>query len=177
MQALRPLFLAMHLRLLPFTLLLVTAASAAEPPVFPGLQSVLTAEEYKRAGLDRLTPDQIGVIDAALIRHLLRTAPPVSTPPLPEPAAAKSKPSLLDRFGLTRGPSVDWRTLPPLEARATGWQGSNRFTLDNGQVWEGTETIPFELPGQDIVIEARPGDAFALKLKSGSAAIRVRRVK
>lgn len=179
MQVLSPSPLAMHLRaLLPLALLFAVAAPAAEAPVFPGLQIVLTAAEWKRAGLDQLTPDQIGVIDAALIRHLLRQAPAVSTPPVPAPAAPRPKSGLFERFGLGRGSSeVDWRNQPPLEARATGWLTVNRFTLDNGQVWEGTEAIPFDLAGQDIVIEARPNEAFALKLKSGSAPVRVRRVK
>jgi hypothetical protein len=182
------------LRLLTLALLVssATSVSAAET-VFPGLQTVLTPAEWKRAGLDRLTSDQIGVIDAALIRHLLRTVPaPAPTPPAsapaPQPSAAlaatatptadpKPKSGLLERIGLTRHTGPDWRDQPPLEARATAWLTVNRFTLDNGQVWEGTETIPFDLAGKDIVIEARPNESFALKLKSGSAPIRVRRVK
>ncbi|HTO03720.1 MAG TPA: hypothetical protein VL069_08460 [Opitutus sp.] len=36
---------------------------------FPGLKTILSEAEWQRAGLDRLSPDQIGVIDAALIRH------------------------------------------------------------------------------------------------------------
>ena len=157
-------------RLLPLALLLVASPAPAAETIFPGLQTVLTETEWKRAGLDRLTPDQIGVIDAALIRHLVRTAPAAAATPAP-------KPGLLSRFGLTRAPETDWRAQPPLEARATAWLTTNRFTLDNGQVWEGVETIPFDLAGQDIIIEARPLEAFALKLKSGSVAIRVRRVK
>lgn len=159
-------------------LLLFSPVLAAEP-VFPGLQSVLTAAEWKRSGLDRLSPDELGVIDAALIRHFLRTAPaPTAGPTTATPAAPVAKPGgLLSRFGLVRTAEADWRSQPPLEARATAWLTSNRFTLDNGQVWEGVEPITFDLAGKDIVIEARPMEAFALKLKSGSVAVRVRRVK
>jgi CBS domain-containing protein len=53
---------------------LTLAGTAFAQAAFPGLQSVLTDAEWKRAGLDRLTPDQIGVIDAALIRHQIQTA-------------------------------------------------------------------------------------------------------
>ena len=52
--------------LVAFLLLVVSATAQSS---FPGLKSVLTQAEWERAGLDRLTPDQIGVIDAALIRH------------------------------------------------------------------------------------------------------------
>lgn len=158
-------------RLLPLALLFAVAAPApAAENIFPGLHSVLTAAEWQRAGLDRLTPDQIGVIDAALIRHLLR---PAANPT----AAPATKPSLWERFGLTRLPDSDWRTQPPLVAQVTAWQGGNRFVLDNGQVWEGVEPIPFELPGRHVSIEARPMGNFALKLNDQSAPVRVRRVK
>ena len=44
---------------------LATTCSATAQESFPGLQSLLSPAEWKRAGLDRLSPDQIGVIDAA----------------------------------------------------------------------------------------------------------------
>lgn len=169
--------------LLAFSALPVSAAENS----FPGLHTVLTSAEWERAGLDRLTPDQIGVIDAALIRHLVRQSATTSTPTAaaaptaPASAAPTTAPTaksgLLERFGLGRNSGPDWREQPPLEARATAWLTVNRFTLDNGQVWEGVEAITFDLAGQDVVIEARPNESFALKLKSGSASVRVRRVK
>src|SRR6188508_1027484 len=48
---------------------LLAVAPAFAGATFPGLKSLLTAAEWKRAGLDRLTPDELGVIDAALIRR------------------------------------------------------------------------------------------------------------
>lgn len=160
--------------LLPITLLLVSAPfSVAEEPVFPGLKSVLTEAEWKRSGLNQLLPDQLGVVDAALIRYLLRTPPPA---PASTPAAAP-KASLFERFGLT-SLGGDWRKHPPLTAKVSAWQGANRFVLDNGQVWQGLEDIPFEIAGKDVTIEARPMNAFALKLNDAqSSAIRVQRVR
>lgn len=159
--------------LLSLLLLLAPAGFVCAQSAFPGLRGVLTAAEWKRAGLDRLSPDEIGVIDAALIRRQAVTSPAAREPL----SAPKPKPTLAERFGLTRNTEADWRTQPPLEARATAWLTSNRFTLDNGQVWEGTEAIPFDLAGKDVVIEARPMESFALKLKSGSPSVRVRRVR
>ena len=64
-----------------------------------------------------------------------------------------------------------------MAAKVTGWRGVNGFVLDNGQIWEGVEKIPYDLPGNSISIEARPMGAFALKLNDDSVAVRVRRVK
>lgn len=167
-------------------MLLLAVPAFAGDGIFPGLRSVLTDAEWKRAGLDRLTPDQIGVIDAALISHYMRAVTGVGPMPSAEtlaalqradqPAAAESR-GFWDRFGLTRLAESDWRTQPPLNARCTGWQGGNRFVLDNGQVWEGVERIPFDVAGKPVIIEARPLGNFALKLEEKGAAVMVRRVK
>ena len=174
------------LRLLPFCLLLTTAALA--DGVFPGLRALMTDAEWKRAGLDRLTPDQIGVIDAALIRHEIQETKRVATQ-LPSPAATAPAPGATpaetvvnksrfwDRFGLGKSSTPDWRAVPPMIVKVTGWQGANRFVLETGQVWEGLDLIPYELLGREAIIEARPMDAFALKLDDNSAVVRVRRIK
>jgi hypothetical protein len=157
---------------------------------FPGLDKIMTEAEWKRAGLDKLSPDQVGVIDAALIRYLLRasSAPAVAAQPVPPPvpspsaeatpaqsAAARSR--FWDKFGLGKSDGPDWRTQPPMVAKVTAMRGANGFVLDNGQVWEGHEQIPFEILGQSVTIEARPLGAFALKLNSDSVAVRVHRVR
>ena len=177
-------------------LLLVLAPVAARAQAaFPGLQQVLTEAEWKRAGLDKLTPDEVGVIDAALIKHFARapmpstgstaasaaapataSAQPAAPATPAEAAAARSR--FWDKFGLSRSANEpDWRTQPPMTAKVTAWRGANGFVLDNGQVWEGLEKIPFDLPGNTVTIEARPRGAYALKLNEDSVAVRVQRVR
>jgi len=174
----------MKLLVLSFALILAAPATAADPALFPGLQTLLTPAEWKRAGLDRLTPDEIGVIDAALIKHQaqilarLNPPPPLDAAPGTTPQEnAVTRARFWERFGLGLGQNADWRKLPPMSAKVTSWIGSNRFTLDTGQVWEGVEPIPYEILGATITIEARPMGAFALKLTEDSLAVRVRRVK
>ena len=164
-------------RLFSLGLLLVSTASAQD--TFPGLDAILSDSEKKRSGLSRLSPDEVGVIDAALIRYYMRVITGLNglPPPPPPVAAPPPAPSLLERFGLPNLTNTDWRTQPPLVARCTGWQATNRFVLDNGQVWEGLEPIPFDLTNKPIIIEARPGGNFALKLDEKSAVVRVRRQK
>lgn len=180
------------LRLLTPCVLLATAALAQT--TFPGLKSVLTEAEWKRAGLDKLTPDQIGVIDAALIRHqagapAAQPAPAgaagavnVVVPPEPPPGAtpaeiAAARSRFWDKFGLGKFTSGDWRSQPAMKAKVTGWQGANRFVLDTGQVWEGMEAIPYEILGQEVTIMARAAGAFALRLNENSVEVLVKRVK
>lgn len=162
--------------------LLFTAPLASAQETFPGLKSVLSAAEWKRAGLDRLSPDEIGVIDAALIRHQsgataklqaeLATARETVTT-----VTVEQKKGLLQRFGLPVFDHTDWRALPPLKARVVKWEGGNRFVLDNGQVWEGFEPITYELVGKDIEIQARPMGQFALVVDGVNTTLRVMRLR
>src|SRR5688572_18920937 len=129
---------------------LLAVAPAFAATTFPGLKSLLTAAEWKRAGLDRLTPDELGVIDAALIRreagiiaqhqtevaNAQQTAAATPGQPVPNEAA---------RFGLPAGDGTSWRDRPPLQARVVKWETPSRFLLDNGQAWESNEPIIYDL--------------------------------
>lgn len=165
-------------------LLLLLPLGLAHADTFPGLRVVMTSEDYARAGLDKLTPDQIGVIDAALIRHFKaainvaaeREASSQVAIATTAAVATERKRSGLERFGLPSF-SNDWKTEPILKARATGWVGGNRFALDNGQVWEGSEPISFELAGREIEIQPRPAGAYALIIEGKNTTVRVRRIK
>jgi hypothetical protein len=165
----------MNARLLFAFFILGNCSVRAE--TFPGLQSVLTEAEWKRAGLDKLSPDQLGVIDAALIRYLAQrpSMAPVATGSMPA-EAAPSKPGWLQRFGLPTFDD-DWRNAPPLRAKVVAWESANRFRLDNGQIWEGFEPIRYELVGKEIEIQARRNNQFALFVEGKNTTVRVYRLR
>ncbi len=162
--------------------LLLTAVLGSAQEIFPGLKSVLSAAEWKRAGLDRLSPDELGVIDAALIRHHsgatahLQTELAIARQAVTT-VAVEQKKGLLQRFGLPVFDDSDWRNLPPLKARVVKWETANRFLLDNGQVWEGFEPITYELVGKDIEIQARPHGQFTLIVDGVNTTLRVMRLR
>jgi len=168
-------------RLLPVALLFGATLACAEA-TFPGLKAILTEGEWKRAGLARLTPDEIGVIDAALIRHQLGATAQLQNELADARQAAttvvaEQKRGLLQRFGLPVFDNVDWRALPPLRAKVVKWESANRFKLDNGQVWEGFEPITYELVGKAIEIQARPMGQFALTVEGVNTTLRVMRLR
>jgi hypothetical protein len=161
--------------------LLTTSIAFAESP-FPGIKIVMTPEEYARAGLSGLTPDQIGVIDAAIIRHYMRTVATAATQQAvqlsQQTMTEEHKKGWLNRFGLPEiSFSQDWRNETGLKAHCTGWVTGNSFKLDNGQVWEGWETITVEVANRDIEIQPRPGGLFALIVDGKNTTVRVHRVK
>jgi hypothetical protein len=166
--------------------LLLGASLAGAQTTFPGLKAILTDAEWKRAGLDRLTPDEIGVVDAALIRHQAGATAHLQTElatvretavTATATATVERKQGFLQRFGLPTFDDADWRSLPPLKARVVKWESANRFKLDNGQVWEGFDPITYELVGKDIEIQARPHGQFALIVEGLNTTLRVMRLR
>ena len=163
-----------------------TPAEASSPATqtgsFPGLKVIMTPEEYARAGLDGLSPDQIGVIDAAIIRHYNRTVNTVATQQAEEITQQAVDDdrhrSLLSRIGLPDiSMTQEWKNLPSVKGRCTGWVTGNSFKLDNDQVWQGVEPLSMELSGREIEIQPRPNGAFALIVDGKNTTMRVIRVK
>jgi hypothetical protein len=167
-------------------LFLLTATAAFADSDFPGIKLIMTPEEFARAGLSGLTSDQIGVIDAAIIRHYMHTvavaanqqAEQITQQQAQQVVAAEHKQSFLSRFGLPEiSMTQDWRTQPSLKAHCVGWASGNSFKLDNGQVWEGVDPIEMELTNHDIEIQPRPDSQFALIVDGKNTTMRVIRVK
>lgn len=161
---------------------LVLAPGAFATETFPGLKSVLTAEEWARARLDRLSPDELGVIDAALIRHYKGTqaaheAKIVEMRQSVTELTEERRRGIMQRFGLPVFGDSDWRTMPPLKAKVVAWAGGNRFKLDNDQVWEGVDPIVYELVGKEIEIQARPLGQYALVVEGANTTLRVFRLR
>ena len=161
-------------------LFLLTASAAFAESPFPGIKIIMTPEEYARAGLAGLTPEQVGVIDAAIIRHYMHTVNVAATQQAEqisqEAIAEDHQKSWLARVGLPEM-GGDWKNQPNVKARCTGWATGNSFKLDNDQVWEGVEPLRMELSGRDIEIQARPNGAFALIVDGKNTTMRVIRVK
>lgn len=164
------------MKIRPFVALLILAACPLAAETFPGLRAVLTEAEWQRAGLDRLSPDQIGVVDAALIRHLAQRSSPPDTASAQAEGGGAPKTGWLQRFGLPTF-DEDWRSVPPLRAKVIAWEAANRFRLDNGQVWEGFDPIRLELVGRQIEIQARRNNQFALIVEGHNTTVRVFRLR
>jgi len=166
---------------LTLAVLLLVVAPAVAQTTFPGLKSLLTDAEWKRAGLERLTPDQLGVIDAALIRRetalTAQHQAALTAATQTVPAAEKPVPGTAAAFGLPADKGSDWKNVPPLKAKVVKWETPNRFRLDNGQALESDETIVYDLVGMEIEIQARPNNRFDLIVNGQNTALRIMRVR
>jgi hypothetical protein len=173
-----------HVRLLSaciaFGLILVplvlSSAKADEPPAATSvLANTLTHEEFVRAGLQKLTPEELAALEAALIRHQQlpepSTAAPVSTDTssitythAPSSAPAGKVVSPGDKtaaFGAeqvikAKPLETDAELHSHIEGTLDGFSGRAVFVLGNGQIWQQRvpETVYFakKLVNPEVVL-------------------------
>jgi len=146
---------------LPVTLRAADAgqgAGAGTKKDFPGIEKLMTAEEFSRAGLDKLTPEQVRALNAWLVRYTAGEAYVVQTTSHEVQAA----------FPEFR---IEARIVPPF----TGWTGQTLFRLDNGQVWQQRIKGRYRFSGDDtrVVITRNALGFYNLKLASTGRSVGV----
>jgi len=107
--------------LLLTTLLLMAAATslagAADKP-FPGIRNLMTAEEFKAAGLDQLSPEELRQLDTWLLHYTAGEA------------------AILRQDNTeVREASQDFELVTRISGDFRGWSGETVFRLENGQIW------------------------------------------
>lgn len=144
-----------HAGLLALVLCCFPVASQAAESVV----SKLTPEEFKAAGLHKLSAHEIAALDAALQRQTA-VAPAKRTP----------EPSREALFGAETLPAAKAAAAPSsihtrIAGRFDGWTGKTVFTLENGQRWQ--QRIP------DTYVAPRPLESPAVVLERGSFGYRL----
>jgi len=121
--------------LLTATLLLAPAFAAQAQRVVEGdLQQQMSTAEFKAAGLDKLSPDELATLNAWLqgkVRNATATAL--------EQAREEGRQEVIVK---NRG-FFDFGSSEPIKATLVGefngFGKGRQYTLDNGQVWEQTD--------------------------------------
>lgn len=115
------------------TICTVTRAQAAdETKSWHGVEKMMTPEEYRAAGLEKLSPDELGRLNQWMLRFLAYDSQIVV-----QSDAAVQK---LQNTPVKRR----------IAGKFTGWDGKTTFTLDNGEVWRQ------RLPGRYAVVLENP---------------------
>lgn len=109
------------------SLLLLMSVALAVPVVafaadqYVPLQQRMSPEEFKAAGLDKLSPDELNNLDNWLSGHgkVVTKVVDQSGKPVFYPSSEKAGP-----------------VQAHVQGHFTGFNGQSQFTLDNGQVWQ-----------------------------------------
>lgn len=154
-------------RLLPLallaTLVCAPAAFAREP-----IEREMSPEEFKAAGLDKLSPEELVRLNTWLGRKIDTAA---------EEATKKVKDENRGFFHF----GSDEPVVARLQGEFRGFARGRTYTLDNGQVWRQTDTA--ELVGARLSnpeVRINPsimGNAWYLSVKGFNTRAKVERVK
>lgn len=148
--------------LLTATLWLALAGSAHAQERFPGIESLMSDEEFSAAGLNKLSPGELEALDRWLLNY----------------TATESRVLLETNEEVKqaeRAVEIRARIQQPFE----GWSGDTRFVLDNGQIWKQRLDGRYRYSGEDteVVIEKNFLGFYRLTHVATGRSIGVSRVK
>jgi hypothetical protein len=132
------------------------ATSIAAEKDFPGIEHLMTADEFARAGLDKLTPAQMAALHDWLVHY---TAGPADVVQKTSVEVKKA--------------SEDFRIVAHVLPPFTGWTGQTIFRLDNGQAWRQRISGRYSYNGQDteVVITRNFAGFYVMTLTASGRSI------
>lgn len=152
-----------HIPLLAAALLVaVGTLQAAEGDGFPGVEKLMSADEYRAAGLDRLTDEERAALNRWLIGYTIGEAPVIRDS---NPEVKKA-----DREQLIRA---------RIAGNFNGWSGGTIFRLDNGQVWQQRQDSRFPYNGdeREVIIDRNFLGFFRMTHVDSGRAVAVTRIE
>jgi hypothetical protein len=145
---------------------------------FSSLEEQMTGQDFKAAGLDKLTPQELEALNGWIRRRSLATL----DAPAAGAAAATADAEIADRRGLKGEKDEEDRT--PISSRIigrfSGWDGQTVFRLENGMIWVQTDKDKFyvkEVENPLAVIEPGMFDTWRLSIEGYNSECRVERIQ
>lgn len=146
-----------------FVLGLLSALPAFAQQQFSSLEERMSSTDFKAAGLDKLSPDELRYLDNWLATH--QQVKMVSAGGQPVFYADDSKRESFQTHML---------------GSFSGWSGSNVFNLNNGQVWKQAESGAYSCPevaNPSVTIKPMILGSWLMYVQGCNQGVRVERVK
>ena len=146
----------------PAVLVLLLSALPAFAQQFSSLEERMSSADFKAAGLDKLSPEQLKYLDNWLQTHQqTRMVSPTGKPVFYADEDRKEfETHLIGSF--------------------SGWSGSTQFELNNGQVWKQAESGAYSCPTIDnpkVTIKPMILGSWLMYVQGCNESVRVERVK
>ena len=143
----------------------LAAVTVVHAALFSSLEERMTQDEYRAAGLAKLSPEELNALNEWLRINGLAPDAPV----------ARGK-------QVEFYPDDDERQLveSTIVGRFSGWMGKTKFALDNGQVWQQAESGLFTDVGLDepkVRIRPMMMGSWLMTVDACGCKLRVKRIK
>jgi hypothetical protein len=172
---------------------LCASASAAQDKTFPGVEKLMTSEEFAEAGLGKLTQAERKALNAWLVRYAAQQTPaptadaPEQTASAPEQTAGApvqtpvptAAPAPVDDFTRVKKKPKFEPFTSKIDGSFTGWAGKTVFNLQNGQVWQQRQSGKYFYPADNPEVEIHQNWAgyYRLKLLATGRSVPVKRIR
>jgi hypothetical protein len=144
--------------------ILASALAEAEEAAksFPGIESLMSHQEFQAAGLDKLSPAEREALNSFLIRYTAEDAPVLLT----------TDEEVLQAVQEQEIASV-------IQQPFKGWSGDTVFRLENGQVWQQRRRGNYAYRGThpEVLISRNFMGFFRMELVENGKAVQVTRIK
>jgi len=146
----------------PTVLCLLLSALPAFAQQFSSLEERMSAADFKAAGLDKLSPDELKYLNGWLQAHQQTRMVNSSGKPVfyADNDRQKFETRLVGTF--------------------SGWSGNTQFTLNNGQVWKQAESGAYSCPtitNPKVTIKPMILGSWLMYVQGCNDSVRVERVK
>lgn len=135
------------------------------------LQERMSREEFGRAGLDKLTTQELDFLNAWLQNKVVE-------PMREEVEAVKSEKE--ERMGFHPRPGDRSVIESEIDGEFSGWSGGRtRFTLKNGQVWQQVDsgTVYYRVDSPAVRIEPKSLGSWKMYVEGLGRGVKVKRIK
>lgn len=156
--------------LLPAALALLFAGPVLADS-FSSLEERMSAKDFKAAGLDKLTPEELQQLNAWLQQRGTGTGVPSGSVAVAE-----------DRRGFTLDRDLDTSAIVSrVSGEFRGWDGTKTVvTLQNGQVWQSADSgarMAVKLDSPGVTIESGMMNSWYMQIDGYNKKVRVKRLK
>ncbi len=149
--------------LLTALVLISPALSAEDSGAFPGVETLMTEQEYRAAGLDKLTSAEREALNRWLIRYTAEDSQVIYNEN-EEVIKAVEEQEIVSAI------------LPPFN----GWWGDTVFKLENGQIWQQRQGGNYPYRGEpkpQVRITKNFLGFFRMELVANGKTVQVKRLK
>jgi hypothetical protein len=169
--------------LLALLIVVLPHALCAQEP-FSSLEERMTGKEFRAAGLDKLTEEELQVLNRWLRDHSVATLDgPAESAAAPSAAVALEPAE--DRRGLRKEKerlSDDAKLITArLLGTFDGWDGNTVFRLDNGMIWKQDESDVFTvrppLENPEVTIKRGVFNVWRLSVEGYNSRVKVERLQ
>lgn len=118
--------------IVPILALILPQVLQAQEREFPGVQKLMTEEEFRDAGLEQLDADELEALNAWLIRYTAG-----------ESAVIRSDKTIVE----VQEAKKEFEIVSRITGDFDGWSGKTTFRLENGQTWRQRQSGRYSYSG------------------------------